>query len=82
MHFFCSKVPSEHPEVEPEANMAAFQEKAIPALGLIAGQCHVDPRIPYSIDEDVRLVCKYLRAYSSGEINALYIDGQFRKGNV
>ena len=40
--------------------------KEIPVLGLIGTQ-HMIPRDkPYSVDEDVQLVCKYLKAYKIG----------------
>jgi hypothetical protein len=51
----------------------------IPVLGLIGTQ-HMIPRDkPHSVDEDVQLVCKYLRALSIGgtkEIDKLYGEGE------
>ena len=53
----------------------------VPVLGLIGTQ-HMIPRDkPYSVDEDVQLVCKYLRALSIGGtkgIDKLYREGKFR----
>ena len=51
----------------------------VPILGMICTQ-HIIPRDKaYSVDEDVQLVCKYLRALSIGGIRGidkLYIEGR------
>ena len=50
----------------------------VPILGLIGTQ-HMIPRDkPYSVDEDVQLVCKYLRAHKIGGTKG--IDKLFREG--
>ena len=50
----------------------------VPVLGLIGTQ-HIIPRDKaYSVDEDVQLVCKYLRALSIGGTNG--IDRLYREG--
>ena len=36
---------------------------------------YIDPGDGYCIDEDVQLVCKYLRSYESGEINSVCTYG-------
>ena len=35
----------------------------VPALGLVGSAHYIHPEIPYSVDAEVQLVCKYLRAY-------------------
>ena len=52
--------------------------KEVPVLGLIGTQ-HMIPRDkPYSVDEDVQLVCKYLKAHKTGGTKG--IDKLFREG--
>ncbi len=70
------KVPSDGSEVDPQTSRKLFEEEAVPVLGLLADRYHVQPGTPYNIDEDVRLVCKYLEAYESGAINALHSEGE------
>ena len=50
-----------------------FKEE-IPALGLLGTPKYIDPDCHYTIDKDVQLVCKYLRANDSGVIDTLYND--------
>ena len=52
----------------------------VPVLGLIGTQ-HMIPRDkPYSVDEDVQLVCKYLKALSIGGTKG--IDKLFRESEI
>ena len=52
----------------------------VPVLGLIGTQ-HMIPRDKaYSVDEDVQLVCKYLRALSIGGTKG--IDKLYREGKI
>ena len=48
----------------------------IPALGLLGHPKLIDSTIPYCIDKDVQLVCKYLKAYKYGNINREYKEGK------
>ena len=62
-----------------EMSLQEFFED-IPALGLLGTPYLIEPSIPYELDEEVQLVCKYLRAYKIGGtrgINKLYKDGQY-----
>lgn len=43
----------------------------VPVLQLIGSTKLIDHSIPYDVDEDVQLVCKYLRAYDTKEIDRL-----------
>ena len=53
----------------------------VPALGLLGTPHEVHPDTPYVVDEEVQLVCKYLKAYkvfksgSSKGINKLFKEG-------
>ena len=52
----------------------------VPVLGLIGTQ-HMIPRDkPYSVDKDVQLVCKYLKALSIGGTKG--IDKLFRESEI
>ena len=53
----------------------------VPILGLIGTQHMVKSDKPYSVNEDVQLVCKYLKALSIGGtkgIDKLYREGEYR----
>lgn len=61
-----------------EMSLMEFFED-IPALGLLGTPYEIDPNAPYVVDEEVQLVCKYLRAYKIGGtkgINKLYKEGE------
>ena len=50
----------------------------IPALGLLGTPYEIHPDIPYVVNEEVQLVCKYLKAFKIGGskgINKLYKEG-------
>ncbi len=44
----------------------------IPTLGLLGTPHLIDTNRDYSIDDDVQLVCKYLKAYDTKKIDTLY----------
>ena len=44
----------------------------VPALDLFGTPHHVNHEVPFCVDSDVQLVCKYLRAYKTGRIDELY----------
>ncbi len=60
----------------PEQDFLIHFKEEIPALGLLGTSQHIDPGCDYSVDKDVQLVCKYLKAYDSGAINTLYNEFQ------
>ena len=46
----------------------------VPILKLFGTPHLVEPDVPYDVDSDVQLVCKYLRAYKTNNINRLHHD--------
>ena len=56
------EVPSRISSETPEQSLAQFIEE-VPALGMLGDRCEINPSTPYTVDEDVQLVCKYLKAY-------------------
>ena len=56
--------------MEPSECLTHFLED-VPALGLVANKEYVEPRRPYVVDDDVQLVCKYLKAYEVGGKNGI-----------
>ena len=71
------KVPSRKKGLNCEETMKLFCEE-VPTLCLL-GKTHIVKReLPYDVDDDVQLVCKYLQAYDKGGfwgIDRLYRDG-------
>ena len=58
-------------------SLEEFRED-FPALGMLGTPYQILPDIPYVVNEEVQLVCKYLKAYSSGGskgIDRLYKEG-------
>ena len=56
------EVPSRISSESPEAALAQFIDE-VPALGMLGVPRAIDHNTPYTVDEDVQLVCKYLKAY-------------------
>ena len=56
------EVPSRITSGSPEASLKQFIEE-VPALGMLGVPYAIDHNTPYTVDEDVQLVCKYLKAY-------------------
>ena len=72
------EVPSLDRSRKPEESLRLFNVE-IPILGLLGSRHRVHSNTPYTIDRDVQLVCKYLRAYQTGGfkgIDRLYRDGK------
>ena len=67
------EVPSRISTQKPEKSLSQFMEE-VPALGLLGVPHPVDPNTPYKVDDDVQLVCKYLKAYW------LFIEKKGQKG--
>ena len=64
--------------MSPSESLTTFLEN-VPALGLVANKEYVEPRRPYVVDNDVQLICKYLKAYEIGckkGIDKLYKGGK------
>ena len=57
-----------------DKNLDLFYRE-VPVLKLLGTPRHIDSDIPYDVDKDVQLVCKYLQAYRSNSIDRLYRDG-------
>ena len=49
----------------PEKSLEHFQQE-VPALGMLGTPHYIHPDKPYCVDEDVQLVCKYLKAMEVG----------------
>ncbi len=45
-----------------ETSLELFLDE-IPAFNLVGKKTHIGPNIPFQVDADVQLVCKYLLAY-------------------
>ena len=41
----------------------------MPVLALLGSPVYIDPEHDYCIDQDVQLVCKFLRSYENGKID-------------
>ena len=59
-----------------EKHMQSFI-KEVAVLGLIGEPHPIDTNAQYTVDADVQLVCKYLKAYKSKRINKMYIEGKY-----
>ena len=63
----------------PDDALEHFQQE-VPALGLLGTPHYIHPYTPYTVDEEVQLVCKYLKALQVGGrrgIDRLYQDGKW-----
>ena len=56
------EVPSRISSETPEQSLDQFI-KEVPALGMLGDHWAINSSTPYTVDEDVQLVCKYLKAY-------------------
>ena len=56
------EVPSRISSESPEKSLAQFIDE-VPALGMLGVPYAINPNTLYTVDEDVQLVCKYLKAY-------------------
>ena len=74
------EVPSLDRNSRMEDSLALFYEM-VPSLGLLGSPHPVHSSTHYNVDDDVQLVCKYLRAYKN--VNSpLGINKLYREGNV
>ena len=72
------QVPSLDLSMTPEKALKHFQQE-VPALGLLGTPHYIDPDTPYTVDKEVQLVCKYLKALQIGGkkgIDKLYWEGE------
>ena len=65
------QVPSHNHSLTPDDALKHFQQE-VPALGLLGTPHYIRPDTPYTVDEEVQLVCKYLKALKDGKIDKLY----------
>lgn len=52
----------------------------LPSLGVLGTPHVIDGKMPYVVDEEVQLVCKYLKGYRIGGakgIDRLYKEGMY-----
>lgn len=73
------QVPSLGDNIHPQICLKCFCDD-IPVLALIGVGHMIDKSQSYSVDEDVQLVCKYLKAYSVGGTKG--IDRLYREGMI
>ena len=57
-----------------KTDLDLFLDK-VPVLCLLGKFVPIDSKLPFDVDDNVQLVCKYLRAYSNGTIDKLYLTG-------
>ena len=80
----CAQVPSRDHNMMPGEALKHFREE-VPALGLLGTSHYINPETAYSVDEDVQLVCKYLKALQVGGlrgIDRLYQEGEEKRREV
>ena len=69
-----SKVPSHE---NAKSSLDYFCESIAPSLSFVGDYFQVESDVPYEMDDDVKLVSKYLLAFESGRINSLYMDSDY-----
>ena len=74
-----AQVPSYDHSITPDYTLKHFQQE-VPALGLLGTPYYIHPDTPYTVDEEVQLVCKYLKALQVGGTRG--IDKMYREGKV
>ena len=62
-----------------EASLESFILYDVPVFSLIGNKTLIDPLSDYDIDEDARLVFKFMKAYKTERINTLYFEGLFNQ---
>ena len=75
--FLYIQVPARHQTSHADELLKQFLVD-IPVFDLVGDPHEVVATVPYAIDADVQLVCKYLKAYDTGGksgINRLYTEG-------
>ena len=72
------EVPSRDLTMTPEEMLEQFCGD-IPTLGLLGSPHKILNEIPFLIDEEVQLVCKYLKAHKEKRIDRLYKVGMLIK---
>ena len=63
----------------PEEALKHFLQE-VPTLGLLGTPHYIRPDTPYTVDKEVQLVCKYLKALQIGGKKG--IDKLYREGEV
>ena len=72
------QVPSRDKDKSPEDALRHFLDD-IPVLDLIGTKHRVSVNEPYVVDDDVQLVCKYLKAYKYVEDGCRRIDKLYKE---
>ena len=67
----CLQVPFREKDMSSGETIKQFHEE-IPTLSLLGAITTIRGEIPYTVDDEVQLVCKYLQAYYTREIDTLY----------
>ena len=75
----CAQVPSYDHNTTPEEALKHFQQE-IPALGLLGTPHRIHSDTPYTVDDEVQLVCKYLKALRVGGVKG--IDRLYQEGDA
>ena len=68
---FYVQVPSLEIDQSPDESLKLFTD-TFPIFNLLGTRMLVKPENPYFIDEEVQLVCKYLKALKDKSIDTLY----------
>ena len=76
-HLTVAQVPSREKDMTSKEALEQFREE-VPTLSLLGTTYTVHPNTPYTIDDEIQLVCKYLQAYEKGGLRG--IDRLYREG--
>ena len=74
------EVPSRISSESPKESLVQFVEE-VPALGMLGVPYLIRHSTPYTVDEDVQLVCKYLKAYYTERNRKKIIDKLYREAS-
>lgn len=69
------QIPAKELKCDLEEYFQKFTEE-VAVLGLLGDAHQVEASTEYTVDADVQLVCKYLRAYDEPKINRMYQEGE------
>ena len=73
----CYQVPSRKKDMSCGEAMKQFREE-VPTLSLLGTVHTVRAEKPYTVNDEVQLVCKYLQAYDRGGVKG--IDRLYKEG--
>ena len=69
--YFVVQVPSRNTKGDPLENLEQFKTE-VPVLGLLGTPVPIEHTSKFTITGDVQLVCKYLKAFETEQIDRLY----------